>query len=450
MLFYRINIFFVLSNFLFFGYVFFQNEINNDCDLTFIISFFIHSFALTRGIGLIKSQKLPYIIPFAAFNLFSYAVAPSLVDFRDFQLGVFNSAILDIFNLGFILLYSTYFVVVSRRSEKFWEVSPVFVFNLSRVNLILLSFYGMSFFLSGSLAFVHELASKWLLGFLLYGYFSRKNTTMWNLVFLLIFLFEVVNVIVGGLIFPLIFLILFLLLCFLVFRFSLKGNFILFFLITIGTSFFANSFSKVKMNYRSIDVTESSTLQKMVIVNNLLDESMSNNNEDENTIFWRLTYPLSAFSVVHEKTPSVVPFWDGESYLPILFKFIPRVIWLNKPKEVMGQTFGHRYKLLSSDNFTTSMNCPMVAESYMNFGPMAIWLFFLFFGVLLGKFNLKLNSLSYLESNPVVEILYRINICITAIYFIQMESNFSMLLGKLVIIQLCMLFIEFLINKKIE
>jgi len=90
----------------------------------------------------------------------------------------------------------------------------------------------------------------------------------------------------------------------------------------------------------------------------------------------RLTCSTVVAQVMHE-TPDDVPYWGGATLYPILFKPIPRLIWPDKPQEISGQTFGHRYGLLSEDDSGTSFNLPQVAELYINFGVV---------GVLIGMF----------------------------------------------------------------
>ncbi|HUA32236.1 MAG TPA: hypothetical protein VMA09_01420 [Candidatus Binataceae bacterium] len=72
-------------------------------------------------------------------------------------------------------------------------------------------------------------------------------------------------------------------------------------------------------------------------------------------------------SVIHN-TPGRVPYWEGESYAPLLTKLIPRLIMPDKPEEISGQTFGHRYGLISNSNTNTSVNLPQLVECYANFG----------------------------------------------------------------------------------
>jgi hypothetical protein len=86
---------------------------------------------------------------------------------------------------------------------------------------------------------------------------------------------------------------------------------------------------------------------------------------------------FTVFGEVIADTPRMVPFWEGASYYPILFKPIPRLIMPDKPKEVTGGWFGHRYGLITTENITTSFNLPQIVELYGNFG---------FGGVIVGMF----------------------------------------------------------------
>ncbi|HEV2169640.1 MAG TPA: hypothetical protein VGR40_01765, partial [Candidatus Binatus sp.] len=73
---------------------------------------------------------------------------------------------------------------------------------------------------------------------------------------------------------------------------------------------------------------------------------------------------FTVFGEVIADTPAMVPFWNGESYYPILFKPIPRFIMPDKPEELSGSWFGHRYGIILPSNVTTSINLPQVVELY--------------------------------------------------------------------------------------
>jgi hypothetical protein len=92
------------------------------------------------------------------------------------------------------------------------------------------------------------------------------------------------------------------------------------------------------------------------------------------------TDTLTFADVLHD-TPRIVPYWNGASYYPLLFKPLPRVLFPNKPEEVTGQAFGHRYGLLNQNNFQTSYNLPQLIEGYVNFGRLGIICSTLLFGI---------------------------------------------------------------------
>jgi hypothetical protein len=96
---------------------------------------------------------------------------------------------------------------------------------------------------------------------------------------------------------------------------------------------------------------------------------------------YRLSHVL-VFAEVVRMTPEIVPFWDGETYYPLLFKAIPRALYPEKPVEVTGQTFGHRYGFLDMTDFDTSFNLPQLVEFFINFGVVGLVVGMFLIGVL--------------------------------------------------------------------
>jgi hypothetical protein len=90
---------------------------------------------------------------------------------------------------------------------------------------------------------------------------------------------------------------------------------------------------------------------------------------------------FTIFGAVVEDTPGTVPYWKGKTYVPLLTKLIPRAVWPDKPEEMSGQEFGHRYDLISWENRNTSVNLPQLVECYVNFGVT---------GVIVGMFAIGL------------------------------------------------------------
>lgn len=86
---------------------------------------------------------------------------------------------------------------------------------------------------------------------------------------------------------------------------------------------------------------------------------------------------------VLEMTPSIVPFWDGETYSYLPFMFIPRVLWQDKPGKLAWNKFGRLYHFLSSDDIDTSVGFNFLAEGYMNFGYLGLYSVSIIFGILI-------------------------------------------------------------------
>jgi hypothetical protein len=133
------------------------------------------------------------------------------------------------------------------------------------------------------------------------------------------------------------------------------------------------------------------------------------------------TDSLTLADVLHD-TPRIVPYWNGASYYPLLFKPVPRALFPNKPEEVTGQTFGHRYSLLNQSNFETSYNLPQLIEGYINFGFPGVVIAMLLFGVLY-----RLVQLTFIHENmgfgALVSGIY------LSVKLLQIESATSLVLG---------------------
>ena len=89
---------------------------------------------------------------------------------------------------------------------------------------------------------------------------------------------------------------------------------------------------------------------------------------------------LGELAYIIQTTGEEVPFAKGHTYVPLLTKVIPRFLWEEKPKELFGQYFGHRYRFLDEKDFFTSFNLPFIVEGYMNWG----WWGILFSSILVG------------------------------------------------------------------
>jgi hypothetical protein len=91
---------------------------------------------------------------------------------------------------------------------------------------------------------------------------------------------------------------------------------------------------------------------------------------------------FTVFGEVIADTPAMVPFWEGESLYPILFKPIPRFVMPDKPEEKSGSWFGHHYGLIAQGNTMTSINLPQLVELYGNFGLIGVIAGMFLFGLI--------------------------------------------------------------------
>lgn len=155
------------------------------------------------------------------------------------------------------------------------------------------------------------------------------------------------------------------------------------------------------------------------------------------------TAHIIVFSAVVDDTPAKVPYWGGETYLPLLTSFIPRALLPSKPIDNTGNTFGRRYNYLGSNDFTTSFNLPWIVEMYANFGAWGVLIGMSLVGLLLAFLDQKLNHsrMNSLEFVMGTTILFRL---------IYQESNFSLMIGNIMPLSLSLyvLFRFFLSNSR--
>jgi O-antigen polysaccharide polymerase Wzy len=146
------------------------------------------------------------------------------------------------------------------------------------------------------------------------------------------------------------------------------------------------------------------------------------------------TAHIMLFSEVVKDTPQRVPYWQGESYIPLFTSFIPRFLFPGKPEEKTGNDFGRRYSYLGSNDFTTSLNLPLIVEIYANFGTMGMIIGMPLIGMLLSLLEQKLNNpdMQPLEFVTGATILFRL---------IYQESNLSLMVGGVVSLSIALIII---------
>ena len=98
-----------------------------------------------------------------------------------------------------------------------------------------------------------------------------------------------------------------------------------------------------------------------------------------NTVSTRLDFLLPVAWVIHQ-TPENVPYLKGETYYRLLFTFVPRLFWEDKPKNV--RDFGQRYGFIPEGNEINGFKLHHLGEFYINFGVLGILLGMLLLGLL--------------------------------------------------------------------
>ena len=423
------------------------------------LAMLIHASALIYSLDYFKYLKIPIVTVLATLNILGFVIAPANVDFSIFQLGEFKAEHYDLINLGYFIFYLFHFLFLNAQIRKIrfqmqqkshLTTQKELFKQLETLQNTTVIFFILSKILELPISGLNEFIELLTVGSLLIGFFKGVNSKLKNALALVLLLYVVFQILTGGLIYPLIFFGIFV---FVLIIFYGLTNFYAKIALFFGVIFvilFSILFNPVKMEYREMDLTGKSTYEKLLFIQSLIIKDKIDKNEsieDDRDFYWRLTYPMSAISMVQEKTPSKVPFWNGESYLNLFFKFIPRFIWKDKPKEEMGQLFGHRYEILDRWNLTTSMNTPILAEAYMNFGLFGFFSIYLVMSYILARAFISSN-LKNQNENSLKSLLSGLNVAISLTFLIQWESNFSMVFGKVIILFIVNLLVEWLAFRK--
>jgi|GEM_PF-2023632 len=189
-------------------------------------------------------------------------------------------------------------------------------------------------------------------------------------------------------------------------------------------------FNPIKGQYRSLAWSGAYSNESLITKGKLFIELAINNREEQyideeaavNSNISRIAN-IAIFSKVVDDTPRIVPYWNGKSYLSLFTKFIPRIIWSNKPEETIGVEFGQRYHFISHFNNQTSVNLPWLVELYANFGGVGVLIGMSFFGILLALIDRVFNGYDM----NLVEIVLGISVTVS---LILQESNFSLMIGR--------------------
>ena len=109
------------------------------------------------------------------------------------------------------------------------------------------------------------------------------------------------------------------------------------------------------------------------------------NQEETTSIFLRMSL-VQMLMMAQDKAPSQVEFLEGKTYVVIPQVLVPRIIWPNKPRALVGQDIINMHFGLQDEDGTirTAIAWGLAAEAYANFGVPAVFLTGMFFGAFFG------------------------------------------------------------------
>ena len=155
----------------------------------------------------------------------------------------------------------------------------------------------------------------------------------------------------------------------------------------------------------------------------------------------RLEWPYLSLNIAIKKTPEIIPYLWGESYLPIFFKILPSLIFKHQYQENFGNKFGRLYEFANYYDYQTSFNVPFITEFYINFGIIGVSLGMIIIGFFFYILeNFFISKKKKFNLNNLIILTCSIPLCIP-------ESNLSLMLGAFFQNLLIIFIIIFFLNK---
>lgn len=114
-----------------------------------------------------------------------------------------------------------------------------------------------------------------------------------------------------------------------------------------------------------------------------LNDRGTSENRPRSSVFDRASL-LQMLCLGVDRVPGFKPYLMGESYIDIPAQFIPRFAWPDKPSSLLSNIrLALYFNLIDPDTpFKVSIAFGMIAEAYLNFGPVGVILLGLGFGLL--------------------------------------------------------------------
>ena len=191
---------------------------------------------------------------------------------------------------------------------------------------------------------------------------------------------------------------------------------------------FFNSNMKYNLSYFNFLFKD----EKVIIVDGVLQKTdLAVGSAGNYRLERRIFHSYWSLLIVTKNSPKKIPYWQGYSYQILKSKIIPRIFWKNKPSDILGNEFGHRYNVLTPESKVTrkdagtSWNMPLLNEFYVNFGKIGVLVGMFIIGVLM---NLLTKIGSFRNDNN-LEYFICFYLFIPLFFF---ESHLSLLFGAII------------------
>ena len=370
-----------------------------------------------------KKNNLPFIALIVLYLLFCYGFSYELIGeflYTKKEEAIFKTLIIIniaiiFLNIGYFLLYK--FFQKERSGLKFLEVNKYDKLIIIAIFLLLINFLdNFYFFIPSTLNQIIIPIITISISILFYSIIQFKDLK--NFFYLLLILVTIfLEILSSSYVFPATLVLIYFVIYFKVNRKIPLIQIILFALFFFTLHLYKNEF-RSNLNFSNLNPVDRSKI--FLEFYSTVFKSDSNEyiilNEEQNREFvvdtktdparqklnnWRLAHSFSSLIILVEKTPSSVNYLKGETYKILLSKFIPRVIWKEKPSDSIANYIGKKYQVLNTNDNSTSWNLPIINEAYINFGIYGVIFISFLLGLLVRFFTeiFSINNFKNIESH---------------------------------------------------
>lgn len=390
-----------------------------------------------------KKNNFPFLVLIILYLFFSYGFSYELIgDFlnQKSEKDIFKALI--IINLAIIFLNIGYFLLVNffpnkRTGFKFLEVKNYNILLLIAIFFITINFFNkLNPFIPSN--FNQIIVPIITISFSILFYSIIKFKDFKNLIFIFLILVTIfLEILSSSYVFPASLILIYFVLHLIINR-TIPVFLILFFISFFFTLHLYKNEFRLNLDLNNLNPLERSKIFfefYSTVINSdsnefiILDEKEKR--EYGNSMFdldrqnlnnWRLAHSFSSLVILVEKTPSSISYLKGETYKILLSKFIPRILWNDKPSDETANYIGKKYQVLNTEDNSTSWNLPIINEAYINFGIYGVVLVSFLLGLLVRFFTeiFSINNFKNIESH------IGVYLCCSTFFW---ESHLSLVYG---------------------